>query len=112
MPGLGFNTTSIPAGQFINTSTGAYLTTGGTWTNNSSRDVKENIRHIDGLEVLEKLNKVPVSTWNYEVEDESVRHIGPMAQDFYEAFKLGDSDESIATIDGDDEVFSIVLFRW
>jgi hypothetical protein len=98
---LGFNTTSIPAGRAINTSTGAYLTTGGTWTNNSSRDVKENITPVDGREILRKLADVPVSTWNYKVEGKSVHHIGPMAQDLYAAFKVGDSDKSIATIDGD-----------
>jgi hypothetical protein len=98
---LGFGTTSIPAGRAINTATGAYLTTGGAWTNNSSRDVKENITPVDGRNVLEKLVKVPVSIWNYKVEDKANHHMGPMAQDLYEAFKLGDSDKSIATIDGD-----------
>jgi len=31
----------------------------------------------------------------------SNRHIGPMAQDFYAAFKLGTDDKHIATVDAD-----------
>ena len=98
---LGFGTTIIPAGCAINTATGAYLSTGGTWTNNSSRDIKENITPVDAREVLEKLISVPVSMWNYKVEDQCNHHVGPMAQDFYAAFGLNDSDTSIATIDAD-----------
>lgn len=51
--------------------------------------------------MLEKLAEVPVSTWNYKAEGVSVRHIGPMAQDLYAAFKLGGSEEAISTTDGD-----------
>ena len=50
--------------------------------------------------MLEKLAEVPVSTWNYKSESEGVRHMGPMAQDLYAAFGLGDSDKTISTIDG------------
>jgi hypothetical protein len=96
---VGVSTTSIPAGRRINTDTGAYLSTGGTWTNSSSRDQKENIKPADGRAVLEKLVTVPVSTWNYKAEDAAVRHIGPMAQDLYEAFELNGNNETISTID-------------
>jgi len=96
---VGVSTTSIPVGRRINTDTGAYLSTGGTWTNSSSRDRKENIEPADGRAVLEKLVKVPVSTWNYKAEDAAIRHIGPMSQDLYEAFELNGNDETISTID-------------
>jgi hypothetical protein len=105
---LGFGTMVIPTGCAINTATGAYLTTGGTWTNYSSRDVKENITLVDARQVLEKLVKVPVSIWNYRAEDKSTHHMGPMAQDLYGAFELGDSDKSIATIDGDGISFAAI----
>jgi hypothetical protein len=99
---------SIPAGRFINTSTGAYLTTGGTWTNSSDQNQKENITAVDGRKVLEKLNSVPVSTWNYKEEDASIRHVGPMAQDLYTAFGFGDSEKSITTIDADGISFAAI----
>lgn len=90
--------------NLINTtagSPGARLTIGGTWTNASDRNHKENIVPVDGRSVLENLNRIPISTWNYEAEDPSIRHMGPMAQDLYGAFGLGDSDGSITTIDAD-----------
>jgi trimeric autotransporter adhesin len=104
--GVWFGTTSTPgtdltAGRFLATSTGAYLTTGGTWTNSSDRARKENVAAVDGSSLLEKLAALPVQTWNYTAEDASVRHMGPMAQDFYAAFGLGEDDKHIATVDAD-----------
>ena len=44
---------------------------------------------------------MPISTWNYKAQTDSVRHMGPMAQDFHAAFGLGVSDKLIDTIDPD-----------
>jgi hypothetical protein len=102
--GIWFGTNSspsTPADKFINTSTGAYLSSGGTWTNACDRNVKENFVPIDGREVLERLTTVPISTWNYKAEDPAVRHMSPMAQDLYAAFGLGQDEQHISTIDAD-----------
>jgi len=85
--------------KFLNTSTGAYLTTTGTWTNNSDRNRKENITEIDGRLLLEQLAQLPVSTWNYKGESPNVRHIGPMAQDFHRVFQVGADSLAVTTID-------------
>jgi len=50
-------------------------------------------------DVLSKINALNIQQWNYIKEDSSVRHIGPIAEDFYAAFNLGGSDRSISTID-------------
>jgi len=92
---------SIPAGRFIQTSTGAYLSSGGTWTNSSDRNLKTNIAAIDPQTILAKVASMPVAEWNYKAEDASVKHIGPMAQDFAAAFGLGEDDKHIATVDAD-----------
>jgi hypothetical protein len=42
---------------------------------------------------------IPISTWHYRTQDPSVRHIGPMAQDFYAAFRVGQDDRYISSID-------------
>jgi len=82
--------------------TGSYLAAGsGSWASVSDRNIKENLAPVDGRAVLEKLSSVPVNTWNYKTERPSIRHIGPMAQDLYAAFGLGDSEKSIATVDAD-----------
>jgi hypothetical protein len=54
---------------------------------------------VDGLEVLEKLASLPISSWNYIGDDPSVRHLGPMAQDFAKAFGLGADERLISGID-------------
>ena len=48
---------------------------------------------------LERLGELPVSLWTYGYDHDSVRHLGPMAQDFAKAFGLGDSDKRIDILD-------------
>lgn len=41
--------------------------------------------------------RLPIETWSYK--GETVRHLGPMAQDFAAAFGLGADDRHIHTLD-------------
>jgi hypothetical protein len=52
----------------------------------SSRDLKEDIEPATGF--LSKLKDLPMFTWKYK--GDTVKHIGPMAQDFHETFGVGD----------------------
>jgi Chaperone of endosialidase len=111
---LGTNSSvSISAGQFIATSTGAYLSTGGTWTNNSDRNLKQHLTAVDGQSVLQRLADVPMFTWAYKVQPGSVRHIGPMAQDFHKAFAVGEDDRHISTVDAESVALAAIqeLYR-
>ena len=74
---------------------------GGTWSSVSDRNLKEHFATVDGRDLLDRLAQVPVTTWNYKSQDASIRHIGPVAQDFYAAFGVGEDDRHIATIDAD-----------
>ncbi|HZU27274.1 MAG TPA: tail fiber domain-containing protein [Bryobacteraceae bacterium] len=80
-------------------SNGARLTKGGVWTNNSDRNLKTDFRAVSGAEVLRRLDAMPITNWSYKTEGEGVRHIGPMAQDFAAAFRVGSDDTHITTID-------------
>lgn len=60
-----------------------------TWTCASSRTLKENYAPVNGEDVLIRLRSVPVTTWNMIGADENVLHLGPVAEDFYQAFALG-----------------------
>ncbi len=71
---------------------------GGAWGSSSDRNVKERIVGVDDAGILAKLDALPVSMWSYTSENR-VRHVGPMAQDFYAAFGVGADDRHIATID-------------
>ena len=54
---------------------------------------------LDLDDVLDRLASLPVSVWSYVFEDHSVRHIGPMAQDFMAAFGVGDDEGVIYNVD-------------
>ncbi|HEX3467368.1 MAG TPA: tail fiber domain-containing protein [Candidatus Elarobacter sp.] len=80
---------------------GASLAAGsGTWASLSDRNAKTGIVPVDDASVLDKIDALPISRWSYKSE-RGVRHVGPMAQDFYAAFKVGEDDRHITSIDED-----------
>ena len=72
----------------------------GTWSNLSDRTMKTGVTALDAAAVLAKVADLPVSEWSYTSEY-GVRHVGPMAQDFYAAFRVGEDDRHITSIDED-----------
>ena len=74
---------------------------GGSWSSISDRNKKENFEDVDAQSLLEKVAAMPMTTWNYKSQDESIRHMGPMAQDFKAAFGVGEDDKHISTVDAD-----------
>ena len=71
----------------------------GIWTNYSDKHSKTAFAPIDPQAILAKVVALPVTTWQYKTEKAEVRHLGPMAQDFHAAFKLGADDKAIGTLD-------------
>ena len=66
------------------------------WTCTSDRNVKRNLRPVDSASVLEKVVAMPVYHWQpKDGPNRDVEHLGPMAQDFMAAFRLGDNDKAI-----------------
>ena len=53
---------------------------------------------LDGQRVLDTLAALEISTWSYEWEP-TIRHLGPMSQDFMAAFGLGADDKKIDLLD-------------
>ncbi|HEX8492451.1 MAG TPA: tail fiber domain-containing protein [Pyrinomonadaceae bacterium] len=74
---------------------------GGSWSSLSDRNMKANFALVNPREILRGVLRLPISTWNYKSQNTNVRHIGPMAQDFFSTFKVGEGDRTIATIDPD-----------
>jgi hypothetical protein len=70
----------------------------GTVTPGSSRTIKEGFSAVEPLEVLRKVAALPITTWSYK-QDPSVRHIGPMAEDFFSAFAVGADAKGISVTD-------------
>jgi len=107
----GTASTNVLVGRFANgvtfytkndLTTGVSVPAGaGTWSALSDRNTKENFLPVDGKKILARLIATPITTWNYKSADAPYRHIGPMAQDFYAAFQVGEDDKHITTIDAD-----------
>jgi hypothetical protein len=74
----------------------------------SDRNLKDNFAAVDGRVVLARLAGIPILTWNYKADSPLVRHMGPMAQDFYATFGLGDTDKAIYEVDAQGVLFAAV----
>jgi hypothetical protein len=82
-------------------STGAVLNGGsGSWSNLSNKKSKTKIKKLKPEDYLPLLNNLNIYEWEY-ISEPGVTHIGPMAQSFYQAFGLGDSDKHISMVDTD-----------
>jgi opacity protein-like surface antigen len=75
---------------------------GSSWNVISDRNRKESFLPVDGEDVLSRIRSLPVSTWQYIAEeDRTVRHIGPMAQDWQRAFGFSADGTTINMSDFD-----------
>ncbi len=103
-PRLGVQRTTpsypIHVGTSSGNGNGAHVTGGGTWTNGSSRTFKENFQEVNPNMILEALSKLDISKWQYLDSDEGT-HLGPVAEEFHEAFGLGHDEKYISTTDAD-----------
>ncbi len=70
----------------------------GTVTPGSSREIKQDFEAVDTKAALAKVLALPITSWAYKT-DAGVRHIGPMAEDFYDAFSVGGTNKGISVTD-------------
>lgn len=83
-------------------SAGACLAAGsGSWSMCSDVARKSDIEEIDVDHILTQVESLPIRSWRYRSQDDSIRHIGPMAQDFHTAFGAGDDPRYITSVDAD-----------
>ena len=79
----------------------------GSWSHVSDKNLKINVTTIDSPKILGVVSELPISEWGYKGQD-YVRHIGPMAQDFYALFGLGNSDRLINSVDVDGVILASI----
>lgn len=103
-----FNGVTISsAGQYGIDATGAVaaanfngdVIVSGATVHSSDRNLKENLRSVDPQLILQKLSAIPINQWNFIADTNDTPHFGPVAQDFYAAFGLGENNTHIATVD-------------
>jgi hypothetical protein len=91
------NADQVPGAEFqVSPDGNAKLS--GVLTQNSDANKKRDVVPVDHEHILQRVMRLPVSEWSY-IDSPGVRHIGPMAQDFYQLFSLGDTDRGITSID-------------
>ncbi|TGE27315.1 tail fiber domain-containing protein [Hymenobacter metallicola] len=72
-----------------------------SWQITSDSTKKELVRPADGNQFLERINGLRLGSWNYRGQDpRTMRHYGPMAQDFYQAF----GHDALGTIGNDSTI--------
>ena len=97
---------ATPRMEFFNGTTNVVLmdylgnVTAKAFLPSSDRNTKENFQDLNPREVLERVTQLSIQSWNFK-DDPAVRHVGPVAQDFHAAFKVGPDDRHIATVDAD-----------
>lgn len=91
------NADQIPGAEFeVRPNGDAYIS--GVLTQGSDVNSKQDIVAVAHADVLDKVMRLPISEWSYK-DSPDARHIGPMAQDFYHLFSLGETDTGITSID-------------
>ena len=51
------------------------------------------------MDILTAVDSLKISEWQFKNDDSKERHIGPMAEDFEEVFKLGTDGKTIGMTD-------------
>ena len=74
--GIGTTNPSHP----LQMGSGAYVSTGGVWTNASSREYKKDIKELTGDEAMDALKQLSPVKFSYKVNSEE-RHVGFIAED-------------------------------
>ncbi len=72
---------------------------GAGWSCTSDKHAKENFQAVDAVEILEAVATLPITKWTMKGDEDKTPHLGPVAQDFYAAFDLGEDDITINTAD-------------
>ncbi len=72
---------------------------GGSWSCTSDRNAKRDFAPISDQQILRRLAGLLIDTWSYKTDPTGTRHIGPTAQDFKAAFKVGNDPRSIGLLD-------------
>jgi len=85
-----------------NPSSGVVLQQGsGAWSTLSDQSSKTDFLSVDPREIIQDLNQIPITSWRYQGQESTIRHIGPMAADFYDTFGFGEDKRFISSVDAD-----------
>ena len=89
---------ALQVGTTTSAGNGAYLTTGGVWTDASSIKLKTNFLRLDDNWLFSKIKNLDILRWEYKNSKET--HIGPTSEQFVNEFSVGNGDDKhLSTLD-------------
>lgn len=65
----------------------------------SSRDLKTGLQALNPQQVLSRLMDLDLFEWSFTSDPAGVRHLGPMAEDFHDIFRLSPDNKHISLVD-------------
>ncbi|CAN5463237.1 hypothetical protein BH10BAC1_BH10BAC1_10490 [soil metagenome] len=90
----------------LNTMGVALFPGSGSWASISDVNKKENFSAVDCELLLKGIEGLKIQSWNYKSQPQLIRHVGPMSQDFYKIFNVGENNITISSIDVDGVILS------
>lgn len=92
----------------MNATTGVELMSGsGSWSMLSDSTKKIGISLVDPLALMQKFGNLQVKTWSY-LTQQGITHMGPMSQDFFNAYGFGYGNTSIDMVDADGLTMALI----
>jgi hypothetical protein len=91
------NKTSISGPELSVTAQGNMVIKG-SYLSSSSRSKKQDIVHVDEHSILDQIESLPIYEWSYKTSP-GARHIGPMAEEYFETFGLAGEGRTLAATD-------------
>ncbi|OUL37786.1 hypothetical protein BV372_00030 [Nostoc sp. T09] len=85
-----------------------YLDPNGSARFTSDRNAKEALAEVDVHAILQGIADLPITTRKYNNQDQTIRHIGPIAKDFATTFNVGGSDRLINVVDANGVVLAAI----
>ena len=93
--GIGSAWMRVNCGGDVCFSNGGCISAAGVGSFASDVNLKTNFTALDSADILNKINALSITEWNYKSQDPSIKYIGSTAQDFYSSFGVGDSSTTI-----------------
>jgi hypothetical protein len=70
-----------------------------TWNSILPALTARNSHDVDGFDILDKIERLPIRQFTVESENNQIKHISPVAEDFNRLFGVGEDDNRISMLD-------------
>lgn len=72
---------------------------GGAWASVGDENMLENFTAINKTAILDSIENLNIRSWNYQTQNDTIKHIGITSQNMYNTFGYGESDKTLIWMD-------------